>query len=204
MTFKVPVLLPLLLCFRESLLLLHPSPHPLILFYSAIKVAGSRLSDQRIVIYGAGSAGMGIADQIKDGLMILEGLNKDEAARRFWCVDRNGLLVESMGNGLRHSQMPYARPDAEVEHWNKEDEDRNGIWLMDVIKNVKPTVLIGTSTHSRAFSEELVREMVCIFWFAIVKACADRMNRASTSKDPSSFLCLTLPPYARLTLVSSS
>lgn len=204
MTFKVPVLSPLLLCFRESLLFLFNIDHTLMLIYSAIKVVGSRLSDQRIVIYGAGSAGMGIADQIKDGLMILEGLNKDEAARRFWCVDRNGLLVESMGNGLRHSQMPYARPDAEIEHWNKEDEDKNGIWLMDVIKNVKPTVLIGTSTHTRAFSEELVREMVCVFCFAIVKALADKSNRASTLKDLSSSLCLTLPLYARLTLVSSS
>ncbi|WVN91118.1 uncharacterized protein L203_106368 [Cryptococcus depauperatus CBS 7841] len=126
---------------------------------SAIKVSGARLADQRIVIYGAGSAGMGIADQIRDGLEILEGLSKEEAARRFWCVDRNGLLVESMGNALRHSQMPYARPDAEVVSWAKEDDCKNGLWLMDVVKNVKPTVLIGTSTHSRAFTEELLREM---------------------------------------------
>ncbi|WRT68875.1 uncharacterized protein IL334_005856 [Kwoniella shivajii] len=125
---------------------------------AAIKVSGARLSDQRIVIYGAGSAGMGIADQIKDGLMILEGLSEEEASRRFWCVDRNGLLVESMGNNLRHAQLPYARPDEEITHWEK-TEDNEGTWLMDVVKNVKPTVLIGTSTHSRAFSEELIREM---------------------------------------------
>nr|XP_018258989.1 malate dehydrogenase (oxaloacetate-decarboxylating) [Kwoniella dejecticola CBS 10117]OBR81147.1 malate dehydrogenase (oxaloacetate-decarboxylating) [Kwoniella dejecticola CBS 10117] len=126
---------------------------------AAIKVSGARLADQRIVIYGAGSAGMGIADQIKDGLMILEGLSEEEASRRFWCVDRNGLLVESMGNNLRHAQLPYARPDAEVEDWAKSEGDNDGVWLMDVVKNVKPTVLIGTSTHSRAFSEDLIREM---------------------------------------------
>ncbi|WWD21006.1 hypothetical protein CI109_105487 [Kwoniella shandongensis] len=126
---------------------------------AAIKVSGTSLADQRIVIYGAGSAGMGIADQIKDGLMILEGLSKEEAARRFWCVDRNGLLVESMGNALRHAQLPYARPDEEVEHYNREDPDKRGVWLLDVVKNVKPTVLIGTSTHTRAFTEELVKEM---------------------------------------------
>ncbi|ODN91425.1 malate dehydrogenase (oxaloacetate-decarboxylating) [Cryptococcus wingfieldii CBS 7118] len=126
---------------------------------SAIKVSGSSLADQRIVIYGAGSAGMGIADQIKDGLQILNGLSPSEAAKRFWCVDRHGLLVQSQGNALRHSQLPYARPDAEVQNWSKEDEEREGYWLMDVIKNVKPTVLIGTSTHSRAFNEELIREM---------------------------------------------
>ncbi|WWC97724.1 hypothetical protein V866_004609 [Kwoniella sp. B9012] len=125
---------------------------------AAIKVSGASLKDQRIVIYGAGSAGMGIAEQIKDGLMILEGLTEEEACRRFWCVDRNGLLVESMGNNLRHAQLPYARPDEETEHWAK-SEDNDGTWLMDVVKNVKPTVLIGTSTHSRAFSEELIREM---------------------------------------------
>nr|XP_019047815.1 malate dehydrogenase (oxaloacetate-decarboxylating) [Kwoniella bestiolae CBS 10118]OCF26745.1 malate dehydrogenase (oxaloacetate-decarboxylating) [Kwoniella bestiolae CBS 10118] len=124
---------------------------------AAIKVSGARLQDQRIVIYGAGSAGMGIADQIKDGLMILEGLTEEEACSRFWCVDRNGLLVESMGNNLRHAQLPYARPDEEVEHWAK-SEDNDGTWVV-VVKNVKPTVLIGTSTHSRAFSEELIREM---------------------------------------------
>jgi malate dehydrogenase (oxaloacetate-decarboxylating) len=83
------------------------------------------------VIYGAGSAGMGIADQIKDGLTILEGLDKDEAARRFYCVDRNGLLVESMGNGLRHAQMAYARPDEEVAHWERANTEQNALRLLD-------------------------------------------------------------------------
>lgn len=98
---------------------------------SAIKVAGGSLKDQRVVIYGAGSAGMGIADQIKDGLMILDGLDKNEAARRFWCVDRNGLLVESMGNALRHAQMAYARPDEEVREWRRENEAQEAIRLLD-------------------------------------------------------------------------
>jgi malate dehydrogenase (oxaloacetate-decarboxylating) len=98
---------------------------------AAIRVSGERLKDQRIVIYGAGSAGMGIADQIKDGLTILEGLNKDEAARRFWCVDRNGLLVESMGNSLRHAQMAYARPDEEVKGWKRENEEQEALRLLD-------------------------------------------------------------------------
>jgi len=94
-------------------------------------VSGAKLADQRIVIYGAGSAGMGIADQIKDGLIILEGLNKDEAARRFWCVDRNGLLVESMGMGLRHAQLAYARPDDEVEGWERENKEQRALRLLD-------------------------------------------------------------------------
>ena len=94
-------------------------------------MSGGSLKDQRIVIYGAGSAGMGIADQIKDGLMILDGLDKNEAARRFWCVDRNGLLVESMGNALRHAQMAYARPDEEVREWRRENEGHDAIRLLD-------------------------------------------------------------------------
>ncbi|GFZ51455.1 NAD-ME [Saitozyma sp. JCM 24511] len=126
---------------------------------AALKVSGTSLKDQRIVIYGAGSAGMGIADQIKDGLMILEGLTKEEAARRFYCVDRNGLLVESMGNALRHAQLAYARPDEEVKDWPRENPEQDALWLMDVVKEVKPTVLIGTSTHSRSFNEEIIREM---------------------------------------------
>ena len=94
-------------------------------------MSGTNLSDQRIVIYGAGSAGMGIADQIKDGLMILEGLSEEEALSRFWCVDRDGLLLESMGNGLRHSQIPYARADAEVNGWERENTKHKGLFLMD-------------------------------------------------------------------------
>ena len=74
---------------------------------------------------------MGIADQIKDGLIILEGLDKDEAARRFWCVDRNGLLVGSMGTGLRHAQLAYARRDEEVEGWERENPDQRALRLLD-------------------------------------------------------------------------
>lgn len=63
--------------------------------------------------------------------MILDGLDKHEAARRFWCVDRNGLLVESMGNALRHAQMAYARPDEEVKHYKRENESQEAIRLLD-------------------------------------------------------------------------
>lgn len=91
---------------------------------------------------------MGIADQIKDGLMILDGLNKDEAARRFWCVDRNGLLVESMGNALRHAQMAYARPDEEVANYPRQNPDQNAIRLLDgECLGVAP--LPDTCSHSR-------------------------------------------------------
>ncbi|KAL7421413.1 NAD-dependent malic enzyme, mitochondrial [Cryptotrichosporon argae] len=126
---------------------------------AALKVSGTALKDQRIVIYGAGSAGMGIADQIRDGLMILEGLSKEEAEARFWCVDRNGLLVESMGGSLRHAQLAYARQDDELKGWTLDDPEHGVARLADVVREVKPTVLIGTSTASRAFTEDIVREM---------------------------------------------
>ncbi|KAG7566970.1 hypothetical protein FFLO_01229 [Filobasidium floriforme] len=126
---------------------------------SAVGVTKSKLSEQRIVVYGAGSAGMGIADQIRDGMMLLEGITKEEANKRFWCIDRNGLLVESMGNSLRHAQLSYARPDEECVGWDTENPDQKGYYLQDVIHNVKPTILIGTSTHARAFTEDIVKEM---------------------------------------------
>lgn len=59
-------------------------------------ITKSTLADQRIVVYGAGSAGMGIARQIRDGMVLIDGLSVEEANKRFWCVDRNGLLVESV------------------------------------------------------------------------------------------------------------
>lgn len=102
---------------------------------------------------------MGIARQIRDGMVLIDGLTAEEANRRFWVVDRNGLLVESMGNSLRHSQLQYARPDDEVSDWPRQNPDQDALRLMDVVRQVKPTVLIGTSTHSRAFDEELVKEM---------------------------------------------
>lgn len=126
---------------------------------SAIGVTKSKLSEQRIVVYGAGSAGMGIAYQIRDGMMLLEGISKEEANKRFWCIDRSGLLVESMGDALRPSQFEFARPDEECKDWTTEHPDIGGFYLHDVVRNVKPTILIGTSTHPRAFTEEVVKEM---------------------------------------------
>jgi len=102
---------------------------------------------------------MGIAEQIRDGLEIIDGLSHKDALKRFWAVDRNGLLLESMGNTLRHSQLSYARPDEEIKDWELENPEIQQVSLLDVIKNVKPTVLIGTSTHTRAFNEEIIKEM---------------------------------------------
>ncbi|BEI90859.1 uncharacterized protein CcaverHIS019_0309290 [Cutaneotrichosporon cavernicola] len=128
---------------------------------AALKVnKGGSLKDQRIVIYGAGSAGMGVADAIREGMEVEDGLSHEEASRRFWAVDRNGLLIESMAPTLRPNQVPYARPDSEVKEWALENPELpDTAQLLDVIRNVKPTILIGTSTATGAFNEEVVREM---------------------------------------------
>jgi malate dehydrogenase (oxaloacetate-decarboxylating) len=117
---------------------------------AGLRVAGSRAADQRVVIFGAGTAGMGIADQIRT-IMIDDGLSEEEATRRFWPVDRQGLLLDDMKD-LRDFQQPYARPAAEVSGWPSTD-------LAGVVANVHPTIIVGTSTVGRAFTEEIVREM---------------------------------------------
>lgn len=119
---------------------------------NAVAVTVERLKDQRIVIYGAGTAGIGIADQLRDA-MVHSGATREEASRAFWCIDREGLLLSSMDN-LRSFQRGYARPVEDVADWGAGDYG-----LAEVVRHVHPTVLIGTSTHTGAFTEQIVREM---------------------------------------------
>jgi malate dehydrogenase (oxaloacetate-decarboxylating) len=121
---------------------------------SAVKVTGVPLAENRVVIFGAGTAGIGNADQIR-AAMQLEGVPEKDAHRRFWCVDKQGLLTDDIDD-LRGFQEPYARPADEVKGWKK---GPNGVGLLETIKQVKPTVLIGTSTARGAFTEEVVKEM---------------------------------------------
>jgi malate dehydrogenase (oxaloacetate-decarboxylating) len=122
---------------------------------AAIRVAGGALGNQRIVVFGAGTAGVGVADLIRTA-MVDEGLSPDNAARAFWAVDRYGLLTQDMSE-LRDFQAPYARPPAEVASWTRDGE--RGITLDEVVRRVRPTILIGSSAQSGAFSESIVREM---------------------------------------------
>ena len=123
---------------------------------SAVRVCGTPLRNQRVVIFGAGTAGIGAADQIC-GAMLREGLSKEDAARRFWCVDRQGLLTTDMAD-LRDYQVTYARPAAESKGW-KRDENGSGVSLAEVVRRVTPTMLIGASTASGSFTEAIVKEM---------------------------------------------
>ena len=123
---------------------------------SAVRVCGTALRHQRVVIFGAGTAGIGIADQMRDA-MVREGLSEEDAARQFWCVDRQGLLTADMAE-LPDHQISYARPPAESKGW-KHDLNGSGIALDEVVRRVQPTMLIGASTASGSFTEAIVREM---------------------------------------------
>jgi len=123
--------------------------------FSAVRAAGSRMRDQRVVIHGSGTAGLGIADMMRD-LMVAEGLSPDEATRRFWALGSRGLLVDDNPR-LRDFQEPYARPAAEVVGWSA--DGGRGVGLADVVRQVRPTMLIGTSTQAGAFTEQIVRDM---------------------------------------------
>lgn len=124
---------------------------------SAVRVCGTPLRNQRVVIFGAGTAGIGIADQMRDA-MVREGLSPADASRRFWCVDRQGLLTTDMAHQLRDHQLAYARPAGESKSW-KHDGDGKGLGLAEVVRRTAPTMLIGASTVSGSFTEEIVREM---------------------------------------------
>jgi malate dehydrogenase (oxaloacetate-decarboxylating) len=125
--------------------------------FLVIGLCGSPLRNQRVVILGAGTAGLGIADQISDA-MTREGLSKDDASGRFWLVDTEGLLTDDMGERLHDYQAPYARPNAELKLW-KRNGSKGAPDLAEVVRQVRPTILIGVSTAAGAFTEAVVREM---------------------------------------------
>ncbi len=121
---------------------------------SAINVTGVPLEQQKIVMVGFGSAGIGIANLLAR-FMQDKGLSEKEAHNRFYAIDRYGLVTEK-GKDVRPEQLPYARKDEEVQSWRQSNGD---IPLLDVVRNAKPSVLIGVSGQPGAFTERAVREM---------------------------------------------
>ncbi|OOF49039.1 NAD-dependent malic enzyme [Rodentibacter trehalosifermentans] len=122
--------------------------------FSALKVTKQNFAEQRLVVYGAGTAGTGIADQIC-AMMVRDGLSPEDAKKHIWLIDINGLVTNDMPN-LPNYQQTYARPTAEVANWNKEG---GKIRLLEVIKQIKPTILLGTSTDHGAFNKEVVKAL---------------------------------------------
>jgi malate dehydrogenase (oxaloacetate-decarboxylating) len=154
---------------------------------SAVRICGAPLRNQRVVIFGAGAAGTGIADQIRRS-MIADGLPSDEAARRFWCVDRKGLLTEDMAGSLSEHQALYARPAGECRGWGR-GANGNGVTLHEVVRRVQPTMLIGASTVSGAFTEEIVKEMAAHTDRPIIFALSNPPARAEAN--PADLLAWT-------------
>ena len=120
--------------------------------YGGSNVTGIPMRDQRAVVFGAGTAGIGVADQIRDA-MIADGATAEQAAAQIWPIDRQGLLFDDMDD-LRDFQVPYAK-----------NRDQLGVAagerveLIDAIKMASPTILFGTSTVSGAFTREVIEAM---------------------------------------------
>jgi malate dehydrogenase (oxaloacetate-decarboxylating) len=110
------------------------------------------MKDIRILMYGSGTAGTGIADQVSDAIAVESDMSKEEALKQIFCVDKPGLLLESMKDHLTPAQQPYARKDSEWE--GKKHDD-----LVEIMREVKPHILIGTSTKPKAFTEQVIKEM---------------------------------------------
>jgi malate dehydrogenase (oxaloacetate-decarboxylating) len=147
---------------------------------AATRATGVPLTGHRIVIFGMGTAGAGIAGQLT-AAMVAEGVPEAEARRRFWAVDRQGLLTWDM-TALSDLQRRYARDPAEVADWRRGDclaehavlgeraapggymkpggrDVADGLGLAEVVARVHPTLLIGTSTRAGAFTEAVIRDM---------------------------------------------
>ncbi|WP_237154466.1 NAD-dependent malic enzyme [Oryzibacter oryziterrae] len=122
---------------------------------SAIQITGTPLTEQRIAILGGGSAGIGIADLIKRA-MVEAGLEPDEAAKRFFVVGRYGLVTEQTPN-LDTFQLGFVQDSKLLNEWELDQEGKAS--LLDVVRNAKPTVLIGVAGQAGMFTEEIIREM---------------------------------------------
>jgi len=122
---------------------------------AAVRATGRPLKDQRIAMFGSGSAGIGIGDLLI-AAMQEEGLSEAEARQRIYAFNRHGLLVEGC-EGIRPGQEPLVRKKADVEGWKLTGS--GAISLLDVARNATITILVGVSAQPGSFTEEIVREM---------------------------------------------
>ena len=158
--FATPHARPILNRYRDQLLTFNDdiqgtSAVALGAILAAVKVTGKSLKDHQVVMLGAGSAGIGVADGLC-AEMKEEGLSEEEAHSRFWVIDKDGLL-HSGRNDLTPEQSVYAQPESRAAGWPRTSNGHIG--LADVIGRINATILIGLSTVGGAFSEPIVREM---------------------------------------------
>ena len=119
--------------------------------YGSLEISGEKLTDQIYVCYGGGTAGAGIASRVHRE-MVNEGLSEEEAYKRFFMVDKQGLLFDDMDD-LTHEQKPFAKKRSDFDNAEKLTD------LLEVVKTVKATILVGTSTNPNSFTKEIVEAM---------------------------------------------
>jgi malate dehydrogenase (oxaloacetate-decarboxylating)(NADP+) len=137
--------------------------------FSALRVTGGKLKDQRILFLGAGSAGIGIADLIASA-MKLEGLTEEQARSRIWLFDING-LIEPSRTDLFDFQKPYAHPHAPSRDF------------VAVIEDLKPTAIIGVSTKGKAFTQQVVEAMARLNKRPIIMALSNPTEHAECTAE---------------------
>lgn len=120
--------------------------------YGSLEISGEKLTDQIYVCYGGGTAGAGIASRVHRE-MVNEGLSEEEAYKRFFMVDKQGLLFDDMDD-LTNEQKPFAKKRSDFDNPEKLTS------LLEVVKTVKATILVGTSTNPDSFTKEIV-EVMC-------------------------------------------
>ena len=119
--------------------------------FGSLDISGEKLTDQIYLCYGGGTAGAGIASRVLRE-MVSEGLSEAEAYKRFFMVDKQGLLFDDMDD-LTPEQKPFAKKRADFSNADKLTD------LLEVVKTVKPTILVGTSTQPNTFTKEIVEAM---------------------------------------------
>lgn len=149
---------------------------------AAVGVTKSTLSDQRVIVFGAGTAGMGIARQIRDAMVLQDGTEKGDAAKRFWLVDKLGLVHEGLGNDIREGiNREFIR--GKDEGWS----DR--VSLDEVVRQVKPTVLIGTSTQAGAFTVSFASASTPLLTLNFPLAGIDRLGNVEAHRSADHISC---------------
>jgi malate dehydrogenase (oxaloacetate-decarboxylating)(NADP+) len=137
----------------------------------ALRLTRTPLSEQRVVFYGAGSAAIGIADMIVAGMIEAQGITPAEARQRFWLLDSKGLVTRRRAEPVADHKLPYARDDVPMDA------------LLDVVREAKPTVLMGLSGQPGSFTEAVIREMASHVPKPIIFALSNPTSKAECTAE---------------------
>lgn len=146
---------------------------------SALNITSEKLVDQRIVMFGAGSAGLGVASLLHQA-MLDTGMREAEARKHFYLLNRKGLILDS-STDVTPAQRRFAQPRGAVANWAL--TSANGIELLDVVKNTKPTILIGVSAQPGLFNEAIVRTMAAQVEHPIIFPLSNPTSKAEATPE---------------------